>query len=329
MKKVIIIFLIICCKGILSQTPSTKLRLFAQTTGFDSIVAKNDSLIFYTPDSIHKAYLPYLLDSVTYKNDSLKIFQNNLTLSVEINDNSFGVTQTSHGFSVPVHGVLPLVYNTSANRYDLALADTVLHASDVLMVRTVNTDSLIIQNTGYLNVNHGLDVGYWWMLDDVTPGGIKRADTTITNCDSGQVLQRLFFTASPTKILLQPEEPYICENEPEITAPQMLAVCPQMRFNYFNEAQYSWGFSVQNSTGTPVGQWQAVIENANYQIDPSQISNNGDFTYIEVDNLDGTYDHYFNSNSGIPAYGGSNNFSWGGVNFGFTPTSSSKTIYCN
>ena len=225
--------LFICVVGIntfYAQPPNTKLRLFAQTTGFDSIVAKNDSLYFYTKDSIHKAYLPYLINSAKYANDSLKIFQGQVNFTVEVKDNSFGLRQNSHGFNLSSFGILPITFNTATGRYDLALADTISNSSDLLMVRSVNADSIIIQNTGYLNVTHGLDVGYWWLLDDLTPGGIKRADTTILNCDSGQVIQRLFFTPTASKILIQPEEPYICERTAPSSAPPTLAACPQMVF---------------------------------------------------------------------------------------------------
>lgn len=88
-KKVILLIL-----GVLLHTISygqnTKIRLFVQTTGFDSIVAKNDSLIFYNQDVTYRAFMPDLdstneiIDSVTFANDTLRIYQGEDTAVVRI-----------------------------------------------------------------------------------------------------------------------------------------------------------------------------------------------------------------------------------------------------
>ncbi|MEN8929527.1 MAG: LamG-like jellyroll fold domain-containing protein [Flavobacteriales bacterium] len=194
-----------------SQT-TTKISLFRQTTAFDSIVAKKDSLIFYNIDSTHKAYLPYEIDSVKYENDSIKIFQGNILVKEKLTlDNCFNVSQTSHGLSVPSWGILPLKYNHGSNQYDLASADTISNVSDILMVLNVDGNTFKVQNTGYLNLTHGLDVGYWYYLGE-TPGTIAREDTILPCKGIGSAVQRLFFVSSSNKILLQPEEPYSCES---------------------------------------------------------------------------------------------------------------------
>ena len=102
-----------------------------------------------------------------------------------------------------------------------------------------------------------------------------------------------------------------------------------MTTTFFSETQFSWGFQVQTTNATSVSQWQYVIEDADYQIDPTQITNNSDFTHVEINNGNGTYDHYFTSVAGLGGNSASSQYQWTGVNFGFDPSSVQQTINCN
>ncbi|WP_158975861.1 hypothetical protein [Cellulophaga sp. L1A9] len=121
------------------------------------------------------------------------------------------------------------------------------------------------------------------------------------------------------------DETYQCASE-IATVPS----CTDLRTTYFNQAQYSWGFGLQNSTGTIVPEWEVRINNANYQLNPTQLSNQSAFTYTEVDNGNGTYNLILTGTSAIQAYSSipGGNIEWSGVNFGFTPTSNGISIYC-
>ena len=107
-----------------------------------------------------------------------------------------------------------------------------------------------------------------------------------------------------------------------------LPPCTYLTPTYFNEFQFSWGFSLSNSSPVPITQWQVVIPNADYTIDPANVTNNADFIYTEIDNGDGTYDLIFTSTGGIGPSGSSNNYSIPGVNFGFDPSSDGIEINC-
>lgn len=275
------------------------------------------------------------VDSVTISNDSLRIYQGASEVSTPIGiagDNSFDITQNSHGFIIPSWGILPLSYNTTSNLYQPAQANSNKNSASLLAILTKDGNTITVQNTGYLGINHGLDVGHWWMLSRSNPGQIIRSDTA--SCDTNDIYQRLFFTASVNKILLQPEHPLNCETSTTSGSSgssgmiTILPPCTTMIANYFNEVQYSWGFSVQNTGATAITQWQAVITRANYQLNSSNITNNSDFIHTEIDNGDGTYDHYFTSTSGLAGNSSSNNFQINSINFGFNPTSVSKSYNC-
>ncbi len=116
-----------------------------------------------------------------------------------------------------------------------------------------------------------------------------------------------------------------------INAPvKTLPICIPLTSTFFNEQQFAWGFGLQNNTGSVVNGWQVVVADANYQIDPTQLTNQGAFTYSELDNGNGTYDHIFTGTSAIANFGGipGGNIEWTGVNFGFNTTSSGITILC-
>lgn len=103
--------------------------------------------------------------------------------------------------------------------------------------------------------------------------------------------------------------------------------CSNARTNFFNEQQFAWGFSIQSGNGG-VDPWQYVISGANYQIDVNAISNNADFTYVEIANADGTFDHVFTGNAPLAANSSTALFRWNGVNFGFNPVSQSQSVNC-
>ncbi|QLG44016.1 C-type lectin domain-containing protein [Costertonia aggregata] len=109
-----------------------------------------------------------------------------------------------------------------------------------------------------------------------------------------------------------------------------LSACSDLRTTYFNEQQYSWGFGLQNNTGSVVDSWEVQITNADYQLDPTQLSNQSAFDYSEIDNGDGTFDLILTGTSSIPAFGGipGGNIQWSGVNFGFNPSSDGISILC-
>ncbi|WP_350285377.1 hypothetical protein [uncultured Croceitalea sp.] len=109
-----------------------------------------------------------------------------------------------------------------------------------------------------------------------------------------------------------------------------LAACTSLNTTFFNEQQFSWGFGLQNSTGSAIPNWEVRITNADYQIDASQLTNQSAFTYSEIDNGDGTYDLIFTGTSAIAAFGGipGGNIQWSGVNFGFDPSSDGISIFC-
>lgn len=277
------------------------------------------------------------IDTIYTVEDTLFIEEGNKvnkTLLRSFGDNSFTVTQVGHGFTVPSYGVLPLTYNHNTNLYDLATLDTITNASDVLMVNSEDAgNSIRIQNTGYIELNHGLDVGYWWLLDDNVAGAIKRADTV--HCDTGEIIQRLFFTASNNKILIQPEEPYYCYgngiNSSKLPEPEELETLPPCSgmVGDFGSNQWYWQFRLHNSSGGAISQWQIIIRNANYQINPANVSNNTQFVYSEVNNGDGTYDLIFTSTGGLGVNGYTPYYQLtGSVNFGYTPTSSGVDYYC-
>jgi len=94
-------------------------------------------------------------------------------------------------------------------------------------------------------------------------------------------------------------------------------------FTFTNEQQYAWGFGLQEYSGVQVDQWAVQIENANYDLDPTQLTNQSAFTLTTTKNADGTFNHLFVGTEPIPAYGGipGGNIEWSRVNFGQAATS--------
>jgi hypothetical protein len=107
----------------------------------------------------------------------------------------------------------------------------------------------------------------------------------------------------------------------------LLDPCADARLNFFNEQQFSWAFSIQNTSANPV-LWQFVIEGADYQLNPNSILNNNLFAYQEVDNANGTYDHVFTAVGSLAPFGTTPSFSIPGVNFGRAISSQNNAVNC-
>mgnify|MGYP001076457611 CR=1 FL=1 len=106
--------------------------------------------------------------------------------------------------------------------------------------------------------------------------------------------------------------------------------CTSLNTTFFNENQYSWGFGLQNNTGSQIDAWEVRILNADYQLNPAQMSNATAFTYSEIDNGDGTFDLFLTGTAPIAPWSGiaGGNIQWPGVNFGFNPDSDGITVFC-
>ncbi len=78
------------------------------------------------------------------------------------------------------------------------------------------------------------------------------------------------------------------------------ALCENLKFNYFNESQYSFGFSVQNENSVAYHPYEIHIDNATYKLDPDQLKHDG-FDFLAVDNGDNTFDYYFLAQEPIEA----------------------------
>ena len=96
-----------------------------------------------------------------------------------------------------------------------------------------------------------------------------------------------------------------------------------LNVTFFNEQQFSWGYGLQNTTNAAISNWSVQIANASYNLDETQLTNNGAFDLITTTNPDGTFTHTFVGLVDIPAFSGipGGAIQWNGVNFGTTPTS--------
>lgn len=87
------------------------------------------------------------VDSLKISNDSLRLFQGSREIATPINvgaDNSFDITQSAHGLTVPSWGILPLSYNHATNLYEPAQANSIANSSSLLAVQVVNPNTLKI-----------------------------------------------------------------------------------------------------------------------------------------------------------------------------------------
>lgn len=110
--------------------------------------------------------------------------------------------------------------------------------------------------------------------------------------------------------------------------PESLPSCNNARTTFANFQQFSFGFGVQNTSNQTINKWQYIFRGSNVQIDINQITNNNLLDYTEIDNGDGTYDLYFESNTPIAPFGNQGNFEWPGVNFGQQPQAQSREFNC-
>ena len=106
--------------------------------------------------------------------------------------------------------------------------------------------------------------------------------------------------------------------------------CSDLGFTFFNQQQFTWGFGIQNSTNNTVDNWEVRITNANYQLDPTQLTNQSAFVYTEVANPNGTFNLTLTGTSSIAPFSGipGGNIEWQGVNFGQKISSDDISIFC-
>ena len=81
-------------------------------------------------------------------------------------------------------------------------------------------------------------------------------------------------------------------------------LCANLDFNFFNESQYSFGFSIQNNNSTAYYPYEVYIDNATYQFDLSQLNYDG-FDLYQTNNGNGTFDYYFLAQDPIQPYSSS------------------------
>lgn len=245
--------------------------------------------------------------------DSLSLKQKNPCFK-DINQPAHGLSMLGANSNIPFPS-----YINAVGEVEVAIADSVEHKA-LGITYVLDNDNLRYYVCDQLikAANHGLTIGSKYYLSNT--GGL----TTTT----GFVPQLVYevVTNDYLNFLKFPQD-NTCVDPPLFF--QLPPCGPGMLRNFFNENQYSWGFSVQNSNPFPISQWQIVISNADYTIDYSLITNNTEFTYIEIDNGNGTYDLIFTSTGPLAAYGSTSLYEWLGVNFGFNPSSTAFDYYCN
>ncbi len=282
-----IIFFLICSAIGFGQ--NTKIRLFEQTNDFDSIVTSYDSLYLYSSDTLIKGgpldldSLNELFDSISFQDDTLSIYENTVTTrKVEIiagKDNDYELSIPSHGFRLPSWGIRPLYFNHSTGTYEYAQADSIHKAADILMVDSIDQDQILVQNTGYLDITHGLQVGIWYILDTANPGGVIPAfDTCLV---VGEPIQYLFFTADANQILIQPEQPIECDSSNLLTTLNPFAACGGFDLDYWDEdfSTQANGTTVDTDStawtvddnGVDAGRQAVEMDNSTWQTSPIDI----------------------------------------------------------
>ncbi len=103
-------------------------------------------------------------------------------------------------------------------------------------------------------------------------------------------------------------------------------LCNNLGFNFFNEQQFSFGFSVQNNSGLPIPYYEVFIDDATYMLNEDELNSAG-FSFTMIDNGNGTYDYIFVNMFPIPAYSSSPTIS-SNQNLGTNVSSNSQTINC-
>ena len=126
------------------------------------------------------------------------------------------------------------------------------------------------------------------------------------------------------KILVEGAKP---ENERQQPATEF-QVHDVLKLTFANENQFSWGFGVQNKSNQAVENWVVQIQEADYKIDASQLTNSDAFEFSFTENSNGTFNYTFTGTQPIEAFSGitGGNIEWRGVNFEFNPSSASFEV---
>lgn len=122
----------------------------------------------------------------------------------------FRVTQTAHGLTLPSFGILPVYFDNNTQNYVEARGNIGETAADICVVGIPDANTLDLQLEGLLNVNHGLTVGAWYVLDPDTVGNAIRADLLVAGASEG--LQYLFYTVSADQIIIR-NDPYFVQGD--------------------------------------------------------------------------------------------------------------------
>lgn len=124
------------------------------------------------------------------------------------------ITQTAHGFSIPSNGILPLVYNNTSGLYEAAQADSVESAADVVAVQIIDVNTILMMENGVITVlNHGLDVGEWYVLSDTTAGGLASLQD-VTGTDKN--IQYIAFPVNANEIIVRVDPMFVEDFSPEL-----------------------------------------------------------------------------------------------------------------
>ena len=180
---------------------------------------------------------------------------------------------------MPSWGIRPLYFNHSTGTYEYAQADSIHKAADILMVDSIDQDQILVQNTGYLDITHGLQVGIWYILDTANPGGVIPAfDTCLV---VGEPIQYLFFTADANQILIQPEQPIECDSSNLLTTLNPFAACGGFDLDYWDEdfSTQANGTTVDTDStawtvddnGVDAGRQAVEMDNSTWQTSPIDI----------------------------------------------------------
>lgn len=121
---------------------------------------------------------------------------------IDVPQNGFltEVTQVAHGLSIPSFGFLPVYYNNVSGLYEPANANDVTTAADAVVVDIPDSDTLTIQEQGYIYGTHGLDIGKWYVLRAGLAGLILPLDT-LTGSEAN--VQYLCFVADSETLVLR------------------------------------------------------------------------------------------------------------------------------
>lgn len=106
-----------------------------------------------------------------------------------------------------------------------------------------------------------------------------------------------------------------------------LPQCEALTFSVFNEQQLAWGFSLQNTTGNEVEQWEVRIIGADYDVDFSRVQN-GDELKVETEKDGDLINYTIRSTRPLGAFSTTSTYQLTDVDFGRTISSRSREIFC-